>query len=244
MSDTENANRYTAIARQYDQDWRGANDQEQIAYQSRFLELLGLRQGPILDVGCGTGKDSAALELRGKRVVGLDLSTGMLQTAQENLSSEGLGNRLILANMKAIPFENNSFDGLWNMASLVHVDPETKGQVIAEFNRVMKKGGILHLGVQNLHHDKHQKRIIESYNNWVGYTQEGEIYMNPKTSEEKDQSMSLPERQATGYAYLDERHWYYPTQDELDKLLTSNGFRIIEANGPSEKRLRVFAQKL
>lgn len=239
----ETISRYNEIANQYSQDWRGRNDPEQTLYSSRFNELLNHTPSLVLDVGCGTGKDSVQLAKEGHHVVSLDLSTGMLKATIDDLEKRGLIARLTLANMKRLPFADNSFDGLWNMASLVHISPDDKPLVIAEFNRVLRPKGILHLGVQNLLAKKHLHRIWESYWYQVGYDYQNQIYYHPKTREERCQERSLFTRYFQGYAYLDQRHWFYPTRKELAHLLLKNGFNIIDVNSKFARRLRIFAQK-
>lgn len=52
------------------------------------LEAHGLRKGWALDVGCGTGRAFEPLLARGWKVVGSDLSPGMLEEARRKYGSE------------------------------------------------------------------------------------------------------------------------------------------------------------
>ncbi|MCI0497349.1 MAG: methyltransferase domain-containing protein, partial [Thermoplasmata archaeon] len=53
-----------------------------------MLDLFGLGSGArIVDVGCGTGRHSVELARRGYRVVGIDLSGGMLAQAAKALAT-------------------------------------------------------------------------------------------------------------------------------------------------------------
>jgi demethylmenaquinone methyltransferase/2-methoxy-6-polyprenyl-1,4-benzoquinol methylase len=97
----------------------------------------------ILDVATGTG-DLALGALRGSRcrVVGIDLSTGMLGQAARK-AGVYLNNRYFLINGDAItlPFRDETFDramvafGIRNVARL--------DRCLDELYRIMKKGGIL-----------------------------------------------------------------------------------------------------
>ncbi len=76
----------------------------------RMVDLL-LAQLPwsggwrILDVGCGAGRHSAALERAGGRPVGLDLSARLLARAREVT-----GAPLVRADMRALPIRDASMD--------------------------------------------------------------------------------------------------------------------------------------
>lgn len=54
---------------------------------------------------------------------------------------------------------------------------------------------------------------------------------------------SLKEIIKMGYAYLDKRHWFYPTKYSLLKILKEEGFTILEINHIFSKRLNIYAQK-
>jgi ubiquinone/menaquinone biosynthesis C-methylase UbiE len=72
----------------------------------RFLALVcpGL---PVLDVGCGAGRDLAWLTQQGARVVGADRSTGMLALARQYPAGG-----LVQADMRTLPFGDTVFGGI------------------------------------------------------------------------------------------------------------------------------------
>lgn len=115
---------------------------------SRFLDWVTEGAGsptPLraLDVGCGTGRDAAALAQRGLRVTGIDLSTGMLERAVKNASGAFFG----LANALALPFPRQTFDVVWSMASLVHLGDGELCTALAEMGRVAKTGAAIFVSV-------------------------------------------------------------------------------------------------
>ena len=60
----------------------------------RFQEFLVEKfqsAGTVLDVGCGSGTDALFLGDQGVRVVGFDISPGMIQVAREKAAAAGLG---------------------------------------------------------------------------------------------------------------------------------------------------------
>jgi len=76
---------YGVTARFYD----AAYSKEQSARDSRFYsELAAAQDGPVLELGCGTGRILLTLARQGKRVVGLDLSEPMLEQLKRKLARE------------------------------------------------------------------------------------------------------------------------------------------------------------
>src|SRR5215212_10066516 len=72
-----------------------------------FWRQLALNAGgPVLELGCGTGRISLPLARAGVTVVGIDRSTEMLHRARQRLRRARLGDRvrLIRADMRALPF--------------------------------------------------------------------------------------------------------------------------------------------
>lgn len=241
--ESANARRYSEIAFHYAADWRGEVDQEQQQTLDKFLFLLNEGKKTILDAGCGTGKASIYFAQKGHRAVSFDLAEGMLKQAMTGSEEQGIVVEPIRGNMRNISFADSSFDGIWNVASLVHIPKEMRAEVISEFHRVLKPEGILHIGVQNFLTPKHAKRVLQSYLCFLGYDSTGQFYAKPKSFKEIFEGKSILERIREGYAYLDDRHWFYPTKQELIALLKEHDFRILDVNGIFERRVSLFAIK-
>lgn len=81
----------------------------------RLLEYSDISYGQnILDIGTGTGHLAfAAAEITGKegRVIGVDISAGMLDTAQSKIEALKLNNvEFLLADAETLDFSENTFD--------------------------------------------------------------------------------------------------------------------------------------
>jgi len=99
----------------------------------------------VLDAGCGFGRDTNLLTQKGLNVVGLDLSSGLIQIAKKKLPQINF----IEGNFLTLPFNDKYFDGVWAHASLVHLESVVDvKKALKEFNRVLKPEGILHLTVR------------------------------------------------------------------------------------------------
>ncbi len=80
-----------------------------------MLDAAQLRPGErVLDVGCGFGTSTLQAADRvapSGRVVGVDISAAMLQTARQRIAAEGVDNvELLHADTQTYPFETGSFD--------------------------------------------------------------------------------------------------------------------------------------
>lgn len=84
----EHASRFDALAAEYD------DSQDSEAYRACASLVIELADpGPddvVLDIGTGTGAIALALAPDAKRVIGRDISEGMLEKAREKAATEGL----------------------------------------------------------------------------------------------------------------------------------------------------------
>jgi SAM-dependent methyltransferase len=96
----------------------------------------------VLDAGCGDGVLTFVLALRGFRVNAQDASTNCVRHLSRKIKARGL-TALISAkktDLLALPEKNHTFDAVVCGEVLEHIKKDT--QVIKEFYRVLKPGGI------------------------------------------------------------------------------------------------------
>ncbi len=107
----------------------------------RFLELVP-EGGAVLDLGCGSGRDSLEMLERGYDVTALDGSEEMCALAEIHTGLEVL-------NMK---FEELDFDevfeGIWACASLVHVSSKKMPEILRKIRKALEMNGILYFSVK------------------------------------------------------------------------------------------------
>ena len=101
---------------------------------NKFISMILGKK--ILDAGCGPGRDLQYFKEEGLEVTGIDMSKGMLRECKRRTGIMGLE-----MDMRKMTFQNDSFDGIWCMASLSDIQKEDSEKVINEFCRVLKHGG-------------------------------------------------------------------------------------------------------
>ncbi|MGH3796376.1 MAG: class I SAM-dependent methyltransferase [Pseudonocardiaceae bacterium] len=103
--------------------------------------LLGALAGrQVLEVGCGSAACSRWLATQGARVVGLDLSAGMLRHAERAARDTGLAVPLVQADANRLPFADGSFDLACSAFGAVPFVADS-GAVMREVARVLRPGG-------------------------------------------------------------------------------------------------------
>jgi SAM-dependent methyltransferase len=137
---TDSIRSYDANASAYAQRYERV---DLTAIRGAFLDELGKRSGLVLDVGCGAGRDTSAFLKSSRRVVGVDLSYGMLDQAR--LKHPGLV--LVRADFRQLPLTGGICGGVWSLASLVHLDYDGVETALREFMRVLMPGGVFFVSV-------------------------------------------------------------------------------------------------
>ncbi|MFJ3285484.1 class I SAM-dependent methyltransferase [Streptomyces sp. NPDC086669] len=106
--------------------------------------MLPDSNAPVLDAGCGSGRDYIEFSSRGVDVMGVDLSIGLLKLAEEAGCR-----KLAMSDLRKLPVQDASFAGVWSCASLVHMPPSGSRKAVSEFGRVLMPGGVLFLTVRH-----------------------------------------------------------------------------------------------
>ncbi len=116
-----------------------ASLQQLVASRTR----LGLPELPqdaqVLDMGCGTGKETRALRERypAAKMTGLDLSAGMLDFARQHYELDNC--QWAIGDIEELPFNEQQFDLVFSSLAIQWC--ECLSEVLAQVHRVLKPGG-------------------------------------------------------------------------------------------------------
>jgi ubiquinone/menaquinone biosynthesis C-methylase UbiE len=154
-NDAEFQQKYDQAAEQYDAglDWLFKSFYEsEDAVRKNFVELLQVQPGQkILEVGCGTGKDSVliAKALNGTGELFLhELSSGMLKLCRKRLDAEGLSAEYLLGNASYLPFPDGYFDAVFHFGGINTFNE--KQRALDELTRVTRVGGAVVVGDESV----------------------------------------------------------------------------------------------
>lgn len=101
--------------------------------------------GPVLELGCGTGRVTAPLARAKIPIVGIDLSMPMLARARARLRRARLGGRarLVRGDIRALPFPDAAFDLVIAPYGILQslLRPRDLDSTLASVHRVLRPGG-------------------------------------------------------------------------------------------------------
>jgi malonyl-CoA O-methyltransferase len=128
-------NAYDEWSQTYDTDRNLTRDLD----QQLMAESLGTRQfQSILEIGCGTGKNTSFLAQIGKQVHALDFSAGMIAKAKEKVNAGNV--RFSVADLtQRWPCEDRAYDLIVCNLVLEHI--EDLSFIFSEAFRVLQKEG-------------------------------------------------------------------------------------------------------
>lgn len=115
-----------------------------VSWRKKVLAMVKAKSPQsILDIATGTGDLAILLShTDAPKIVGLDLSPGMLEVGRKKVLAQGLEKRIemVLGDSEQLPFESDSFDAITVAFGIRNFENLEKG--LSEILRVLKPGGI------------------------------------------------------------------------------------------------------
>ncbi len=168
----------------------------------------------ILDIATGTGDLAILLsKSNAKRIVGLDLSAGMLEVGKSKVSALGLQNKIemIQGDSENLPFQDNTFDAITVAFGIRNFENLEKG--LSEILRVLKPNGIFVI-------------LETSVPTKFPFKQGYNFYM--KTFMPLMGKVFSKDQKA--YKYLSESAKNFPYGEKLNAILQKVGFKNVKHN--------------
>ncbi|MFH4964915.1 bifunctional demethylmenaquinone methyltransferase/2-methoxy-6-polyprenyl-1,4-benzoquinol methylase UbiE [Gaetbulibacter sp. M235] len=180
-----------------------------IKWRKKVVELVE-KTNPktILDIATGTGDLAIALtKTKADKIIGLDLSSGMLEIGKQKISKKGLEKtiEMVLADSENIPFEDDTFDAITVAFGVRNFETLEKG--LSEILRVLKPNGIFVILETSVPTKTPYKQGYKFYTKYI-LPIIGKIFS-------KDQS---------AYGYLSESASAFPYGEALNNILRKIGF--------------------
>jgi SAM-dependent methyltransferase len=110
--------------------------------------------GLVADLGCGPGHVARYLHDQGVRMLGIDLSPRMIDSARQR--SPDIEFRV--GDMRTLDLPDGALAGIVAFYSLIHIGEPEMGATLRELRRVLAPGGLLlvafHIGEETVHRDE------------------------------------------------------------------------------------------
>ncbi|WP_026535142.1 class I SAM-dependent methyltransferase [Arthrobacter sp. H14] len=143
---------HAGIRKQFEDRFRQMHDEgTDTAGEARFIDMLLDRGSTVLDAGCGTGRLTAELNLRGHLCIGVDKDPKLLKTAKE---LHGPGHDFLRSDLVDVTGEWLAAGGLPRTYDLIaaignvmaYLAPGSEIQVLRNFAALLTDGGRLVTG--------------------------------------------------------------------------------------------------
>jgi demethylmenaquinone methyltransferase / 2-methoxy-6-polyprenyl-1,4-benzoquinol methylase len=181
-----------------------------ILWRKRAVRLLKKHQPKlILDIATGTGDFAIeALSLNPEKIIGVDISEGMLSVGREKLIKKNLTDKieLISGDSEFLPFEDNFFDAVIVSFGVRNFENLEKG--LSDMLRVLKPGGKVVILEFSKPKSFPFKQVYQFYFQWI----------LPKIGK-------LISKNHAAYTYLPDSVEAFPDGDDFLNILDKIGFQ-------------------
>lgn len=179
-------------------------------WRKKVIRLVADRSPKtVLDIATGTGDLAIMMaeKTSAEKIIGLDISAGMLEVGKQKIATKKLSDKIemMLADSEAMPFEDNTFDAITVAFGIRNFENLDRG--LTEILRVLKPGGIFVILETSNPTKFPYKQGYQFYTRYI-LPMIGKLFS-------KDNS---------AYGYLSESAAAFPFGEALNNILRKNGF--------------------
>ena len=181
-----------------------------VKWRKKVVQLVAdTNPDSILDIATGTGDliINLAKNTKASKLIGLDISEGMLSVGRKKITASGLEKRIemVQADSENMPFEDNSFDAITVAFGVRNFEHLEKG--LGEILRILKPGGVFIILETSVPTKTPYKQGYKLHCNYI-LPVVGKLF-----SKDKD-----------AYTYLSESASVFPFGEALNNILRKTGF--------------------
>ena len=185
-----------------------------IKWRKKVIKMVGdTKPNSILDIATGTGDLAIqfAESTNAEKIVGLDLSEGMLSIAKKKVSGKPISQKIefIQGDSEALPFEENTFDAITVSFGIRNFENLEVG--LSEILRVLKCNGIFVVLETSVPSKFPFKQGYNLYSKNI-LPLIGKVFSKDKVA----------------YKYLSESASTFPHGEKLNNILGEIGFKNVE----------------
>ena len=185
-------------------------------WRKKVVKMVAERKpDSILDIATGTGDLAIkfASKTNASKIIGLDLSDGMLSIARKKVLDTPLAKKVqfVQGDSEALPFENNTFDAITVSFGIRNFEDLEKG--LSEIHRVLKPKGLFVILETSVPSKAPFKQGYHFYSKTI-LPLIGKIFSKDKVA----------------YSYLSESASVFPNGEVLNNILRKIGFIEVENN--------------
>lgn len=184
-----------------------------VKWRKKVVQLVaGSKPNLVLDIATGTGDLAINISknTNAEKIIGLDISEGMLKVGKRKVAKENLKNvELVLGDSENIPFDDNTFDAITVAFGIRNFETLEKG--LKEILRVLKPTGTFVILETSIPSKSPYKQFYKFHSATI-LPLMGKLFSN----------------EGSAYSYLSESAAKFPHGEVLNNILRKVGFIEVE----------------
>ncbi|MEM7102359.1 MAG: methyltransferase domain-containing protein [Bacteroidota bacterium] len=113
------------------------------------LPVNPVKQGLMLDIGCGWGRWLVAGANKGYLPIGIDIRVQFCKAARNTLKDHGHSGYTVVADLQNLPFRKDVFDLVWSFSVIQHTHKTRLMNCLGHIHRILKPGSFTKLEFPN-----------------------------------------------------------------------------------------------